>query len=106
MRSVTISQTGVGASSPAVLDRNIVPFNVGISCLVTGTATYTIQHTFADPFASGGLSGATWFDHDVSNLVGATTNINGNFAYPCTASRINITSGSGTVSATYVQGVV
>ena len=94
----TRTTTGVSASTPMVLNTMITPFNVGIGCVVTSTATYTIQHTFDDP-----QNIVTWFNHDDTGLVNATGNANGNYAYPVTASRINQTSGSGSVTATYVQ---
>ncbi len=104
MRSVTVTTSGTSTSNVVVFDCNVQAFNVGIGAKVSGTATYTIQHTFDDPFQSGGLASATWYDHDVSDMVGATANQNGNFAYPCRAARVNQTAGTGTVTATFIQG--
>lgn len=96
-----LSTTGISTSSLDVFDIFRNPFNVGIGCVVSGTVTYTIQHTFddvTDPNAT-----ITWFPHDDSVLVNATANANSNFAYPCRAARINQTGGSGTVIATFIQ---
>lgn len=104
MRPVTVTTTGVSVSPPVVLDNYQDPFNVGIGCTVTGTVTYTIQHTFDDVFAVGwDPSTANWFPHDDAALVAATANANSNFAYPCRAARINQTAGSGSVQAIFVQ---
>ena len=103
-----VSQTGTGTSTPVSFDYMRNPFNVSIGCVVTGTVTYTIQHTFDD--LNGTLTGvpiapsaATWFPHDSSDLVNATTNQNDNYAFPCKWSRINVSAGTGTVTATYIQ---
>ena len=49
MKQQTVSQTGVGSSDALVMNTNISPFNVGFGVVVTGTVTYTVQHTFDDP---------------------------------------------------------
>ena len=94
----TRTQTGTGSSAPMVLNTMITPFNVGIGCVVTGTVNYTIQHTFDDP-----QNIVTWFNHDDPVFVAATANANSNYAYPVTASKILVNSGTGSVTATYVQ---
>lgn len=96
------STTGVSASTPANFDTCKNSFSIGIGCVVSGTVTYTIQHTF-DDIQNTAAGSCTWFDHDDSGLVGATANADGNFAFPCTAARINQTGGSGTVTATFIQ---
>jgi hypothetical protein len=106
MRPVTITASASGGSTPVVLDFRLNPFSVAIGCVVSAgaTLTYTIQHTFDDPFQSGGLTNATWFDHDDSGLVNQTGNANGNYAFPVRASRINVTAYTGgSVTVTYVQ---
>lgn len=94
--------TGVSVSAPAVFDFFRGSFQVGIGCIVTGTVTYTIQHTFDDIFNTAAAS-CVWFNHDDAGLVAATANANGNFAFPITAARINQTAGSGTVVARFIQ---
>lgn len=106
MRPVTVSQTGVGTSPLIVWDYIQTPFNASISTIVTGTVTYTIQHTFDDVFASTYTPAAgNWFDHDVANMVSATTNQDSNYSAPIRASRINQTAGTGSVSLTGLQGI-
>lgn len=94
------TQIGTGDSNLAVFNHMENPFNVGIGCVVTGTATYTIQHSFDDP---QNPSAMTWFSHDDAVFVNATANANSNFAYPVLAARIHQTAGTGTVVATFIQ---
>ncbi len=104
MRPQIISKTGTGSSTPVVFDYFRNPFNVGIACVVSGTVNYTIQHTFDwDSDANGVPSGAVWFNHDDSALVAAAINANSNYAYACTASKILVNSGTGSVTVTYIQ---
>ena len=98
------SQTGAGSSSMAVFNHLQSPFNVGIGCVVTGTVNYTVEHSFDDPQL--GAAAMTWFPHDDTALVGATTNQNSNMAYPVTASRVTVNSGAGSVAVTYIQAGV
>jgi hypothetical protein len=87
------------------------PFNIGIGTVVnsTGTQTYNIEHTF-DYFGnlSSGFNGflsslATWYAN--TGISAATSNANGNYAFPVTAIRLNVTAGAsqGTVTAKLVQ---
>ncbi len=105
MRPQIATKTGTGGggiSTPAVFDLNINPFNIGIGCVVSGTVNYTIQHTF-DDITTLGAANCTWFPHDNSDLVAQTANANDNFDFPCTAARILMNSGTGTVTATFIQ---
>ena len=95
MRPQTISQTGVGTSTEAVVDYRQSNFKVGVACVVSGTATYTLQHSY---------DGTTWFDNSDAALVAATTNQDTGYTTPILSSRINLTTGTGTVTATYLQG--
>lgn len=97
MRPVVVVRVGTGTSAAVPLDLNISPFNVGIGVLVSGTATYSIQHTFDDP----GSASPTWFNH--VSLNGLTANADGNYAFPVRAVRVNVTAGAGTVTTTFIQ---
>ncbi len=102
MRRATISTSGVSTSAPHTLDYKQVPFCVGFGCVVTGSATYTVQHTFDDISTAALLAAATWFDHGV--VTGKTTSTDGNYAFPVTATRINQTASAGSVVMTILQG--
>lgn len=104
MRPMTATTSGVSTSNVIPFDYLRNGFSVGIGCVVTGTVTYTIQHTF-DNVQSPTYTPAsgTWFNHDDAALVNATANANGNFAFPITAARVNQTAGSGSVSVKFIQ---
>ncbi len=104
MRPQIATKTGTGNSNVVVFDGFRNPFNVGIFCVVSGTVNYTVQHTSDwDDVACGVPSGATWFNHDDTALVSASSNQESNFAFPCKASRVVVNSGTGTVTVTYIQ---
>lgn len=100
MRPQTISITGVGTSAWVPVDRVQTPFNVSLSCVVNGTVTYDIQHTFDNVLEAG--TSPTAFTH--STITGKTANTDGNYAFPVCAVRINISAGTGTVTLTILQG--
>lgn len=95
MKVSVVSQTGTGQSD-SVIPQSADVFNVGFGAVVSGTVTYTIQHTF---------DGTNWYDHDATDLVDATANQDGNYAYPVAGIRANVTAGSGTVTLTTIQAV-
>jgi hypothetical protein len=102
MRPQSVTVSSVAASAPIVMDRLQNPFNVGFGVVISGggSATYSVQHTFDNIL--GGAT-ATWFDN--STVAGETTNMDGNYAFPVTAIRLNVTVyGSGTVTLTALQG--
>lgn len=103
--NVEIGVNGLGDSKAIPFDMYPTPFNVGIGCVISSTPTYTVQHTFDNPFAATfEPSAATWFNHDDTDLVGATANQNSNYAFGCRASRVRLTAGSGSgVTVTYTQ---
>ena len=79
-------------------DYAIRPFNIGIGCVVStamvaSTGTYSIQHTFDYTGSSAFISSnATWFEN--SGISSKSTNQDGNYAYPVSAIRLNVTSTS------------
>jgi hypothetical protein len=78
-----------GVTAPVVLDQYISPFNVSLAIVPAGTATYTVQYTFDDPFATDFTPGtATWFNHP--DLTSESGNNDGNFAFPVRATRLNV----------------
>ena len=85
------SQTGTGQSTVTkVLPAN--PFHIGFGVVVSGTVTYTIEHTF---------NGIDFFPNDF--VVGATANADGNIAFPIAGLRVNVTAGAGTATLTAIQ---
>jgi hypothetical protein len=83
----------------------VTPFNVGIGVKVDGTVNYTVQHTFDDVWASGYSAGSgTWFNH--ASLASQSGNADGNYAFPVTAVRLTVNSGSGIATMTIIQAGV
>ena len=99
MRPIVIAQTGAGSSASAPMNINTSPFNVGIGVVVSGTVTFSIQHTFDDVFNA--TVTPIWFTHP--SLTGLTVNTDGNYAFPVRALKVLVTSGSGTATATIIQ---
>lgn len=98
MQPVVVATTGVSTSKVIALDHYQSPFNVGVGVVVTAPATFTIQHTFDDVFNSSVTP--TWFNHPT--LTGSAS-IDGNYAFPVRAVRINQTAGAGTTTMTVIQ---
>lgn len=102
MRAITLTASGVAATAVAPTNLNVSPFNIGLGIAVTGTVTYTVQHTFDDVYAAGfNPATATWFSH--STLVAQTASADGNYAFPVRGIRVNITAGTGSIVATIAQ---
>ena len=104
MRAVTVTQSGVGSSQIIPLDHFISPFNVGFGVKVSAGASllYTMQHTFDDVLAVDYDSAATtWYDHP--SVFDQDINQDGNYAFPVTAIRVTVLSGTGDVTLTAIQ---
>lgn len=105
MRPVRVTVSSQTASAPIPLDHYQGPFNVGIGVAVSAgaTLTYSVQHTFDDVNAAGfDPSTAVWYTN--SALGAKQTTLDGNYAFPVTAVRLNVTSyTSGSVTMTLVQ---
>lgn len=107
MRRQTATTSGVSVSTPLVLDDNKPYFVASVAVIVTGLATYTVEHTFDDVWATGfNPATATWFPNSDAALVGATTNQDGNYIAPITACRVNQTAGAGSTRLVLIQGGV
>lgn len=100
MRPITVSQTGTGQSATVPMDRKLAPFAVGIGCVVSGTATFNVEHTF-DNIQDATVT-PTWFIN--SGFSAKTANQDGNYTFPVRAIRLNVTAGTGTVTMTVIQG--
>ena len=95
MRPVRVTVTGVDVSAPIPIDQYLNPTNIGLGVdILTGTATYTVEHTFDDVFDENfNPATATWFPHPT--LQGQVADADGNYAFPPTAVRLNVTASSG-----------
>ena len=97
MKLQTVSQTGTGSSDPIVMNLNSTPFNVGFGVVKSGTVDFTVQHTFDDP----AVGFTTWFNHPT--VAAQIANADGNYAFPVTAIRVTMNSGTGTVTLKLIQ---
>lgn len=105
MRPIRVTVGAVGVSAPIPLDHYRDPFNVGLGAVLSDSATltYDVQHTFDDVFAANfNPATATWFDHPT--LADKTASSDGNYAYPVTAVRLNVSAWTdGSVTLTVIQ---
>ena len=97
MRPVTVTTTDASLaevdSTPIPMDYQAsVPFNVGIGCIVTGTVSYSVQHTF---------DGTNWFEN--ANISDATASADTNYMFPVLQIRLAQKSGSGSVTMIVLQ---
>jgi hypothetical protein len=84
-----------GVTTPYVPDYMVRPFNIGLGVTMpsSGTSTYNVEHTFDYTGSSAFLSSnAIWFQH--STLSALSSNANGNYAFPVSAIRLNVTANS------------
>lgn len=102
MRTVTVTQSGVGRSSVVVPDRYTEPVNISLAAIVTPAATYNIEYTYDDVFATTfNPATANWFIHATFSAQTATKD--GNIAFPVTGITINQTAGVGSVRLSVIQ---
>lgn len=100
MQPIRYTVTGTGTSPLINLDYNANPFNVGVACVVggSGTATFSVQHTYADITASSfATATATWFT--ASAFSSKTANTDGAYTTPCTAMQLRVTGATDPTSA-------
>lgn len=101
MTPITISKTGTGRSAIVVPDSFQNPFNVGIQVDVSGTATFNIEFTMDDAMTG---TPTTWSVATGFSALNALTA--GSLTVPCHGVSINVTAGTGTVTAKIVQAGV
>jgi hypothetical protein len=99
--TVSVGTNGIASSKPVFLDHYGYS-QVSIQVDVTGTANYTVQQTLDDPNTDT-LAAVVWVNHGDTNLVGATTNVQGNYAFLPRCCRILLNSGSGSAKMTIIQ---
>lgn len=100
MRPYYRTQTGVGISAACPTEARANPFSVSVAVIVTGTVTYTVQHTH-DNVQDPNIT-PTWFPH--STLAAQSATAEGYYAFPVTAIRLDVTAGSGSAEMIVTQG--
>lgn len=105
MRPIRVPVSSATTSQVVPLDQYISPENVSIAVVLSAGAalTYKVQYTFDDVFAAGfDPATANWNDH--ATLVAKTASADGNFAFPVTGVRLNVTPyTSGTATLVVLQ---
>lgn len=108
-QTVTVN-TPTGASKVIVLDGARTPFNVSVFCLGSGTVNYTVRYTADNVWASSyNPTTGNWFTGNstgianMAALANASGSALGSFVGPVTAAQLVMNSGSGSVTATFVQ---
>lgn len=105
MRTITVSQTGVGKSAPIPLDYKITPFQVSLATQLNGASTYNIEYTLDDIRAPGyNPNTGNWYA--VNTLSGVSAAGQGQLVGPVTAVRINQTASGGTTTLQVLQAGV
>lgn len=104
--SAADSITGGAAHSPWVFFDAWAPALTSIQCSVSGTVDYTVQSSLDDPNdptnAVTSVS-MTWVNSSDSAVVNATASKQSNFGFVPKWARVLLTSGSGSVTATFLQ---
>lgn len=107
--AMTVGTNGVASSPPLPLDI-YARSTIALQCMVTGTVNYTVSQTLDTPWPAGAAPYSaptspswTWVNHPDSNLVAATSTVQGNYAYPPSMTRLTINSGTGSVKFTVNQ---
>jgi hypothetical protein len=98
MRQQTVSRKNVGSSNLIPMNLDSTPFNVGFCVVVSGDVTYTVQHTFDNPWET---ASPTWFNHPT--VLNQTSNADGNYAFPVAGIKVVVTEGTGTATLTVIQ---
>lgn len=115
--SSTLNAAAVSNTYPIWFpDTSVRPFNISVGVVASSTATtYSVQHSFdyqghlSSDFngfepRSSVAGGATWFDN--TGISGVTGNSNGNYAFPVSAIRLNVSAGIVGSSATVITAVL
>ena len=97
MKSQVVSVTGVGNSTPVVVDTRVSPVAIGLGAQLTGTATFSVEYCFDDP----GTGFTNWYTS--ATLAAKTASAFDSCLFPVTGVRVAITAGTGTVALTVVQ---
>lgn len=101
MTPVVISKTGTGRSAVVSSDSFQNPFNIGIVIVASGTVTFNIEFSMDDPSRAAPTVWAV-----ASGFSALTASANGAITIPNHALSINVTAGTGTVTAYIVQAGV
>lgn len=107
--AIKVGTNGVGHSPWKLVNYHVSPVNLGIACIVSGTVNYTFQYTF-DPDPCGIFTNTASTPVNTFNLTALAskaTTLDSSITAPITAWRVQINSGTGSVTAEVVEaGIV
>lgn len=99
--AVTAGVNGKSATRIYPTNQYLNPFSIGFGCVVSGTLTYTVQHTFDDVQVEDSSS-LDVFNHD--SIAAQTSSQDGNYAFPMSGLRVIVTAfTSGTLDFNFIQ---
>lgn len=104
--NISIGTPGTAVSQWVRFDDWSPGSTVGLQTDVTGTVNYTVQTTFDDPNSPTNPvqpAGVTWFSSGDTTVVGATASAQSSFSVLPIFARVLLNSGTGSVTATFVQ---
>jgi phospholipase/lecithinase/hemolysin len=105
--TVTVSDASGGTKYSNLVRLDNWAFGqVGVQLSVTGTVNYTLQQTMDDPNSTTdpvALASINWVNCADSAVVGATATKQTNYQFAPIFCRVVLNSGSGSVTATFVQ---
>lgn len=82
------------SSSYKMPNLQVPQFNIGFGCTISGSPTYTVQHTY---------DGSAWFNH--SSVAAKTANADGSYTSPIQAMRLMWAAAGGVTLTGYQLGV-
>lgn len=103
--AVTVGTNGVASTPWVYFDEWPIPAT-SIQCTVSGTVNYTVQATLDDPNSPTNpvaLTAVTWVSSSDTAVVGATATAQSNFGFVPKYARVLLNSGTGSVTATFIQ---
>lgn len=103
--AVTVGTNGIASTSWVHFDAWALP-QIAIQVTVTGTVNYTLQTTLQDPNSHAFPvlpQNVTWINTADTAVVNATTSQQSNFGYCPAYARVLLNSGSGSLTATFIQ---
>lgn len=101
MARPTVATVASGSTKVIPINWRANTFGVGFSCVPTGGATYSLEHTFDDIYDS--TVTPVYHAHSAA-LTGAVDNQDGNYAYPIRAVKLTVTV-AGSVTINLIQNV-
>lgn len=96
----TSTNGGISGTIATNYNRGTV-YNCGIGVVLSGTGTYSVQHTFDDIQILPSEATPTYFTHDV--MRNQTVSEDGNYAFPVRGIRLLVTAANAAITITVVE---